>query len=125
MSNAFTKVPSPKQGFHVRLDWAFHDWWVNHKPWPHIPPGHVIPALSAMQGHPESPCLWEKHGDAILCELSLTSTIHESCLYSRTIAGNRIIFKRQVDDFAIAASNEKTADILLGLIDNQLSIPLK
>jgi hypothetical protein len=31
----------------------------------------------------------------------------------------------QVDDFAIAAPDEKTADILLNLIDNQLSIPIK
>ncbi len=36
-----------------------------------------------------------------------------------------MIFKRQVDNFAIAAHDEKTADILLDLIDEQLTIPLK
>ena len=32
---------------------------------------------------------------------------------------------RQVDDFTIAAPDERTANILLDMIDNQLSIPLK
>ena len=88
VSNAFAEAPPPKQGFYVRPDRAFNEWWVNHKKRPPIPPGHVIPILSAMQGHPESPRLWEKHADAILQELGLTPTIHEPCLYSGKIAGN-------------------------------------
>jgi hypothetical protein len=55
--NAVAKAPPPKQGFYVRPDKAVHDWWVNHKGCPPISPVHVIPALSAMQGHPESSCL--------------------------------------------------------------------
>jgi hypothetical protein len=78
-----------------------------------------------MQGHPESPRLWEMHADAILQGLGLTPTTHESCLYSGTVAGKRVIFKRQVDNFAIATADEKTADILLDLIDDEVSIPLK
>jgi len=78
-----------------------------------------------MQGHPESPRLWEKHADAILQDLGLTPTIHEPCLYSGMIAGQRVIFMRQVDDFAIAAPDEHTANILLDMIDDHLKIPLK
>jgi hypothetical protein len=63
VSNAFAEPPPPKQGFYIRPDKAFHDWWVNHKKCPPIPPGAVIPILLAMQGHPESPWLWEKHAD--------------------------------------------------------------
>ncbi len=125
ISNTFAEAPPPKQGFYVRPDKAFHDWWVLHKRQPPILAGHVIPALSAMQGHPELPRLWEKHADAILRGLGLTPTTHKPCLYSGTIAGKRVIFKRQVDDFAIATMDEKTADILLDLIDDELSIPLK
>ena len=66
VSNAFAEAPPPKQGFYVQPDKAFRDWWELHKGRPPIPTGHVIPALSAMQGHPESPRLWEKHADAIL-----------------------------------------------------------
>ncbi len=84
----------------------------------------MIPVLSAMQGHPESPHLWEKHADAILRELALTPTTHEPCLYSGTINGRRVILMRQVDDFAIAAPNAHTADLLLDMLDDKLSIPL-
>ena len=65
VSNAFAEAPPPKQGFYIHPDRAFREWWVNHKKRPPIPDGAVIPILSAMQGHPESPCLWEKHADAI------------------------------------------------------------
>jgi hypothetical protein len=68
-----------------------------------------------MQGHPESTRLWEKHINAILRNLGLTPTTHEPCLFSGTIAERRVIFKRQVDDFAITAPDEKTADILLDI----------
>jgi hypothetical protein len=78
-----------------------------------------------MQGHPESPCLWEKHADSILQGLGLKPTVHEPCLYSGVVDGKRVIFKRQVDDFAIAAPDERTANILLDLIDDDLSILMK
>jgi hypothetical protein len=78
-----------------------------------------------MQGHPESPRLWEKHADSILQGLGLKPTVHEPCLYSGVVDGKRVIFKRQVDDFAIAAPDERTANILLDLIDDELSIPIK
>ncbi len=61
----------------------------------------------------------------ILGDLGLTPTTHEPCLYSGTIAVKWVIFKCQVDNFAIAAPDEKTADILLDLVNDQLSIPLK
>ena len=114
--NAFAEVPPLRQGFFVRPDRAFHEWQVNHKQCPTIPDGHAIPILSAMQGHPESPRLWEKHANAILRKLGLTPTIHEPCLYSGIINNNRVLLKCQVDDFAIAAPDAKIADILLDLL---------
>ncbi len=81
--------------------------------------------LSAMQGHPESPRLWEKHADSILWDIGLTPTVHEPCLYSGIINGNCVLLKQQVGNFAIAAPDELTAYILLDLIDDKLSIPMK
>ena len=123
--NAFAEAPPPKQGFYIRPDRAFNEWWTQHKGRPPLQPGQVIPVLSAMQGHPESPRLWEKHADAILRDLGLTPTIHEPCLYSGLIQGKRVLFKRQVDDFAIGAPDQRTADILLDLLDDQLTMPIK
>jgi hypothetical protein len=91
--NAFAKAPPPKQGFYIPPDKVFNKWWIQHKQRPPILPGHGILILSAMQGHPESPRLWEKHADGILRELGLTPTVHEPYLYSSIIAGQRVIFK--------------------------------
>jgi hypothetical protein len=125
VSNAFAKAPPPKQPFFIQPDKAFHEWWVNHLKHDPIPPGHIIPVLSAMQGHPESPQMWEKQADKILLKKGLTPTIDKPCLYSGTFNGNRVLFTHQVDDFAIAAPNAKTSDMLMDLIDEKISIPIK
>jgi hypothetical protein len=36
-----------------------------------------------------------------------------------------IVFMRQLDDFAIAAPDQHTADILMDLLDEQLTMPIK
>ncbi len=77
VSNAFAEATPPKQGFYIHPDQAFREWWVNHKERAPTPDGAVIPILSAMQGHPESPRLWEKHSDAILRDCGLIPTVHE------------------------------------------------
>jgi hypothetical protein len=79
----------------------------------------------AIQGHPEAPRLWEKHINKILCELGLKPTKHEPCLYSGLINGERLLFKRQVDDFATASATGRTSEILLDRLDDLLSIPIK
>jgi hypothetical protein len=72
IANTFAEAPPPKQGFFIYPDHAFCDWWVNHTKQPPLEDGYMIPIFSAMQGHPEYLCLWEKHADAILCKLGLT-----------------------------------------------------
>ena len=124
VSNAFGEAPAPKQGFHIRPDQAIREWWISKGRDP-IPDGYVLPVLAAMQGHPESPRLWEKHADKILRECGLTPTQHEPCLYSGVVNGERVLFKRQVDDFELAAPTERTANILFDMIDDRLTFPLK
>ncbi len=125
VSNAFAEAPPPKQDFYIHPDRAFCEWWVNHKKRLPIPESAVILILLAMQGHSESPCLWEKHADAILRECGLVPTVHEPCLYSGRIDNKQVIFMQQVDDFAVAAPDERTASILLDMIDDELTIPMK
>jgi hypothetical protein len=91
-SNAFAEAPPPKKSFYMYPDRAFHDWWVHHRKNPPLAPGMVIPILLAMQGHPESPQLREKHANAILCNVGLTQTVHEPCLYLGIIASKRVLF---------------------------------
>jgi hypothetical protein len=125
VSNAFAKAPPPKQGFYIRPECAFNEWWVQHKSHPPIPSGQVIPILLAMQGHPESPRFWEKHANEILREIGITPMVHEPCLYLGVINDDRVLFMRKVDNFAIAAPDEHTSEILMDMIDNKLKIPIK
>jgi hypothetical protein len=124
VSNAFGEAPPPKQGFYIRPDKPFCDWYYARFG-KTIPTGWVVPVLAAMQGHPESPRLWEKHCDKILRSLQFTPTTHEPCLYSGFIAAEKVYFMRQVDDFAIACSNERIATIIYDAIDDKLQIPIK
>jgi hypothetical protein len=78
-----------------------------------------------MQGHPESPRLWEKHADRILCDIGLKPTIHEPCLYSGLIDGQQVLFMHQVDNFVVAFPDEHTANILFDMIDDCLTFPMK
>ncbi|KAL7525100.1 hypothetical protein ACHAWF_001213, partial [Thalassiosira exigua] len=127
VSNAFGEAPPPKQGFFIRPDKAFRQWWTQKLGRKPIPPGWVIPVLRAMQGHAEAPRLWEKYADAIMrCKkIGLVPTTHEPCLYSGLIEGEHVLFKRQVDDSEVAARTERTAIIIFDLIEEALTFPLK
>ena len=124
VTNAFGEAPPPKQGFYIRPDRAFRTWWKTRRG-TDLAPDDTVPVLAAMQGHPEAGRLWEKHADVILRQCGLTPTTHEPCLYSGLIDGERVLFMRQVDDFAIAAPSERVANILFDMIDEELTFPLK
>jgi hypothetical protein len=66
VSNAFAEAPAPGNTFYVIPDHIFHYWWVNHKKRQPIPPGWVLRVKFSLQGHPESPRLWEQHIRKIL-----------------------------------------------------------
>jgi hypothetical protein len=122
--NAFSEAPPPKQGFYIQPDRAFNEWWAARGREP-IPEGYVIPVMPAMQGHPESSRLWEKHCDKIVKKLGFKPTVHEPCLYDGIIDGERCIFKRQVDDFALATVLPEIAHKFFDLFDNELTMPMK
>ena len=124
MTNAFGEAHPPQQGYFIRPDSEFQSWW-KHKHGTDLPHGAVIPVQAAMQGHPEAPRLWEKHADTILRSCGLTPTTHEPCPYSGLIDGERVLFKKQVDDFAVAVPSERIANILFDMIDDRITFPLK
>jgi hypothetical protein len=84
VSNAFSEAPPPKQGFYILLDRAFNEWW-EAKGLPPLLPGQVIPVMRAMQGHPKSSRLWEKHIDRIIRQYGFKPTAHEphACIWEK------------------------------------------
>jgi hypothetical protein len=92
---------------------------------PPIPSGYVLPVNHALQGHPEAPRLWEKHITSILTtKLGFTPTTHEPCLYVQGTGNDKILFLRQVDDFAVAASSPAKARQVITDIGTHLIVPL-
>ena len=80
----------------------------------------------ALQGQPESPRLWADFIDDIIQnDVGLIPTTHGPCLYHGTINDNRVIFLRQVDDFAVASVDEYTCDVVIQAISKHLTAPMK
>jgi hypothetical protein len=126
VSNAFAEAPAPKAPLFLYIDDTFRDWWVKHLCREPIPEEcNAVRVHNAIQGHPESPRLWEKHIDKILRDLGITPTTHEPCLYSGEVDGERVLFLRQVDDFAVASKHKQHAEKLIDAINNKMRIQVK
>jgi len=80
-----------------------------------------VPLNKALQGHPEAGALWESMIVGILEELGFCSTTHKWNLYWGDINGELLLICCQVDDFAIVTKNPKTADILIGKINESVT----
>ena len=69
---------------------------------------------------------WATLIDSILkTKLQFKATTHEPCLYSGNFQGERLLFLRQVDDFAVAANNKEVATNLITAINEQMRIEVK
>ena len=122
--NAFSKAHVRKQGFYLQPDHAFCEWWI-HQGNPPIPDGFVIPVMRAMQGHPESPRLWEKWCNNMIKQHKFKPTTHKLCLYTGIWQGGKCYFKQQVDDFDFATPSIELATSFYNAIDDHLSMPIK
>jgi dUTP pyrophosphatase len=126
VSNAFAEAPGPKAPLYLYIDDNFRDWWVNHLHRPPFPSAcNAVHVHNAIQGHPESPRLWERHIDQILRDIGMTPTTHEPCLYSSTIDDQRVLFLRQVDDFSVASRDTAAARTLIDSINAKMRIEVK
>jgi len=126
VSNAFAEAPAPEAPVYMYIDEFFRDWWENHLGRPKIPEDcNVVRVCKAIQGHPESPRLWEKHIDKILQEAGFKPTKHEPCLYSATVKGELVLFLRQVDDFSVSAKSTSLCSDIIKYINSKMSMDVK
>jgi dUTP pyrophosphatase len=126
VSNAFAEAPPPQAPLYMYIDEAFRDWWTNHKGRPPIPKEcNVVQVCKAIQGHPESPRLWEKHIDLILRDMGFTPTRHEPCLYRGSVDNNMVLFLRQVDDFSVSPISEELCGKLIAHINSKMTMAVK
>lgn len=126
VSNAFAEAPAPHAPVYMYIDDTFRDWWENHLQRPPIPSDcTVVRVCKAIQGHPESPRLWEKHIDRILREMHFVPTRHEPCLYRGSVNGEIVLFLRQVDDFSVAAKLPNVCSDIIAHINTKMTMAVK
>ena len=126
-ANAFAEAPPPQSRLWLKIDDAYRNWWT-HKTKEELPADTYVECHHAIQGHPESPRLWQLHIDSILSKLGFISTHHEPCIYRNTtkrFGEDEIYLLRQVDDFAVACNNQHTAEKVWDAMDTFLAEPLK
>ena len=65
----------------------------------------------ALQGHPESGKLWERHINNILMglELNFKHTTHDRTIYQTTYNGNKVILLRMLDNLLLSCEHKDTA----------------
>ena len=124
VSNAFAEAPASAQRYYMKVDDQFRDWWAARGR-PVIPHGHVIPVLKNLQGHPEAPRQWHLHIHRILQQHGFRPTTHAPCLYRARHDDEDILFLRQVDDFAVGATERRVYDLVCDELDRCLLEPMK
>jgi dUTP pyrophosphatase len=128
-SNAFAEAPAPKAPLYVIIDKQYREWWKHKFPdKPPIPPNSVLKVNGALQGHPESARLWAILIDKVIRDLKIKPTTHEPCLYYTDNYNNKnkkILFLRQVDDFAVGCEDVETAQHVISNINNKMTISVK
>ena len=123
-ANAFAEAPPPKSPLYLRVDVAYRNWYEN-KYKITLPSNSYVQVNHAIQGHPESPRLWQLHIDGILKKIGFEPTTHEPCIYTLHTPTETIYMLRQVDDFAIACDAQTTATYYWDCLDKYLKEPSK
>jgi hypothetical protein len=123
VDNAYQNSPPPTEPCHLEADEAYCSWYKKRFGKDIDPKRYVIPALRAIQGHPEAGRLWQDFILQILQSppLNFTTTTHERNLYRGIIDGKLVLVARQVDDFAIGCTCTKTANRLIAIINEHVS----
>jgi len=116
--------PPPETPTFASIDDAHADWCEHHFK-KKLDRSLVLPVLHALQGHPESGKLWEKHITAVMRSpaFGFKSTTHDKSTHSATFEGTKLLLLRQVDDFAVACPNEDIAKRLRAQIGKALQLP--
>ena len=120
-NNAYANSPAPQVPTFVRIDDAYAEWYYT-KHGIHLDRSLVLPVLHALQGHPESGALWERHINGILAKHGFKSTTHERNIYQATIDGQRVLICRQVDDLAVASADASLAKSIIASVGKSVDL---
>ena len=121
--DAFAHSPAPEVPTYMTIDNQYYDWYF-HKFNKRLDRSRVLPVLRALQGHPESGKLWERHINDILLgpALNFKHTTHDRTIYQTTFNGNKVLLLRMVDDLLLQCEHEETAKAIYKIIGLALQL---
>ncbi len=118
-TNAFAFSPPPQRDtVYIQADPQYVEWYNKQNSTAPIDPSYVLPVHHALQGHPESPRLWEGHINTKLNEMGFCNSSHAPCLYHGTYHGSLVLILRWADDFNVAAGTSNVAKQIYDEISN-------
>ena len=105
------------------IDNQYYEWYF-YKFKKKLDRSRALPVLRALQGHPESGKLWERHINNILLgpALDFMHTTHDRTIYQTTFNGNKVLLLSMVDDLLIQCEHEDTAKAIYKLIGLALQL---
>jgi len=123
-ADAFAHSSGPDVPTYVSIDDAYAIWYEESKK-TSLDLSLVLPVKRALQGHPESGKLFQRHIDTILTslELNFRATVLDRCLYRTEYKGETVLLLLQVDDFALSCNSEINANEIFGIIGKKLQLP--
>jgi hypothetical protein len=124
--DAYACSPPPPLPTFVCIDDAYYEWCLKRFR-KKLDRQIVLPVLCALQGHPGSDRLWEKHVNRILAdpELGFKPATHERNIYVATVKGTPVLLSHQVNDFIHACSNAELAEYIYCQVGMNLQLPIK
>ena len=90
--DAFAHSLAPEVPTFMMIDKQCYEWYL-HKFGKKLDKSRVLPVLRALQGHPESGKLWERHINNILMspDLNFKHTTYDRTIYHTTFKGNKVL----------------------------------
>ena len=122
-TNAFAYSPPPEGLVYMQVDVQYIRWYNAKFPdYPPIDESYVLPVEHALQGHPESPRLFEGFINDILLALGFQNSVHAPCIYVGRFENEPMLLLRQVDDFAAGCNSEAHSRRLFALIHGRCKL---
>jgi len=125
-TNAFAHSPPPDGDIYMAVDEQYarryNAKYPQRKP---IDTSYVMLVKHALQGHPESPRLYETFMNEILARRGFRSSKHAPCIYIGKWEDKPLIMIRQCDDYAAGSASKDTAISLYASIDNEIPMVIE
>ena len=121
MENAYQQSPPPSIDCYLEIDDTIYDWYLRRFGVKLDREKQVIPLYRALQGHPEAGVLWERMiTDILVNKMGFKNTTHERNIYIGSINEVEVLICRQVDDFASAAPDKRTAEEFIKILQQHV-----